>query len=170
MSGFIFQCFYDIVCHIPAGTVATYGQVARLAGRPRCARTVGYAMAANRDPSVPCHRVVDRFGGTKSCFDLYGPGTQRALLEAEGVVFYPGGSGRPCPLPVEWSLLSKKTPADRCGARRLRQSVFSYHLSPAADNPPPPGPSEWICTARRPPCAGDRFCSAPAPPDSQTPK
>ena len=29
---------------------------------------------ANRDPSVPCHRVVDRFGGTKSCFDLYGPG------------------------------------------------------------------------------------------------
>lgn len=73
MSGFIFQCFYDIVCHIPAGTVATYGQVARLAGMPRCARTVGYAMAANRDPSVPCHRVVDRFGGTKSCFDLYGP-------------------------------------------------------------------------------------------------
>ena len=85
MSGFIFQCFYDIVCHIPAGTVATYGQVARLAGMPRCARTVGYAMAANRDPSVPCHRVVDRFGGTKSCFDLYGPGTQRALLEAEGL-------------------------------------------------------------------------------------
>ena len=62
MSGFIFQCFYDIVRHIPAGTVATYGQVARLAGMPRCARTVGYAMAANRDPSVPCHRVVDRFG------------------------------------------------------------------------------------------------------------
>lgn len=92
MSGFIFQCFYDIVCHIPAGTVATYGQVARLAGMPRCARTVGYAMAANRDPSVPCHRVVDRFGGTKSCFDLYGPGTQRALLEAEGVVFTPEGT------------------------------------------------------------------------------
>ena len=81
MSGFIFQCFYDIVCHIPAGTVATYGQVARLAGMPRCARTVGYAMAANRDPSVPCHRVVDRFGGT-----------QRALLEAEGVVFTPEGA------------------------------------------------------------------------------
>lgn len=92
MSGFIFQCFYDIVRHIPAGTVATYGQVARLAGMPPCARTVGYAMAANRDPSVPCHRVVDRFGGTKSCFDLYGPGTQRALLEAEGVVFTPEGA------------------------------------------------------------------------------
>ena len=34
MSGFIFQRFYDIVRHIPAGTVATYGQVARLAGMP----------------------------------------------------------------------------------------------------------------------------------------
>ena len=87
MSGFIFQCFYDIVCHIPAGTVATYGQVARLAGMPRCARTVGYAMAGCTDPSVPCHRVVDRFGGTKACFDTFAPGTQRALLEAEGVTF-----------------------------------------------------------------------------------
>ena len=34
MSGFIFQCFYDIVCHIPAGTVATYGQVARCGDAP----------------------------------------------------------------------------------------------------------------------------------------
>lgn len=38
-------------------------------------------------PSVPCHRVVDRFGGTKACFDTFAPGTQRALLEAEGVTF-----------------------------------------------------------------------------------
>ena len=36
---------------------------------------------------VPCHRVVDRFGGTKACFDTFAPGTQRALLEAEGVTF-----------------------------------------------------------------------------------
>ena len=91
MSGIIFQCFCDSVRHTPAGPVASSGQVARLAGIPRCARTVGYAMAANRDPSVPCHRVVDRFGGTKSCFDLYGPGTQRALLEAEGIPFRRNG-------------------------------------------------------------------------------
>lgn len=91
MSGQIFQIFYGIVGRIPAGTVATYGQIARLAGMPRCARTVGYAMAACRDPSIPCHRVVDRFGGTKSCFDTYAPGTQRALLEAEGVPFTPEG-------------------------------------------------------------------------------
>lgn len=92
MSGWVFQAFYDIVRRIPAGKVATYGQVARLAGMPRCARTAGYAMAGCKDPSVPCHRVVDRFGGTKACFDTFAPGTQRALLEAEGVVFRPDGT------------------------------------------------------------------------------
>lgn len=92
MSGPVFESFYTVVRQIPAGRVATYGQVARLAGMPRCARTVGYAMAACRDPSVPCHRVVDRFGGTKSCFDTYAPGTQRLLLEAEGVPFHPDGT------------------------------------------------------------------------------
>ena len=91
MSGFIFGAFYDITRRIPAGKAATYGQIARLAGMPRCARTVGYAMAACQDPTVPCHRVVDRFGGTKSCFDVHAPGTQRALLEAEGVPFTPDG-------------------------------------------------------------------------------
>lgn len=87
MSGPVFAAFCEIVRHIPAGKVATYGQIARLAGMPRCARTVGYAMAGCTDPTVPCHRVVDRFGGTKACFDTYAPGTQRALLEAEGVTF-----------------------------------------------------------------------------------
>ena len=91
MSGQVFGAFYDIVRRIPAGKVATYGQVARLAGMPRCARTVGYAMAGCQDPSVPCHRVVDRFGGTKACFDTFAPGTQRALLESESVVFTQDG-------------------------------------------------------------------------------
>ena len=92
MSGQVFDSFYRIVRQIPAGQVATYGQIARLAGMPHCARTVGYAMAGCKDSSVPCHRVVDRFGGTKSCFDTYAPGTQRALLEAEGVHFRPDGT------------------------------------------------------------------------------
>ena len=35
--------------------------------------------------------MIDRFGGTKRCFDVYAPGTQRALLEAEGVPFTPDG-------------------------------------------------------------------------------
>ena len=92
MSGPVFARFRDIVREIPAGRVATYGQIARLAGMPRCARTVGYAMALCRDPGVPCHRVVDRAGGTKAAFDTCAPGTQRALLEAEGVVFRPDGT------------------------------------------------------------------------------
>ena len=92
MSGAIFGAFCDVVRQIPAGTVATYGQIARLAGMPRCARLVGYAMAACSDPAVPCHRVVDRFGGTKAAFDTFAPGTQRALLEAEGIPFRPGGT------------------------------------------------------------------------------
>ena len=66
-------------------------QIARLAGMPRCARLVGYAMAACQDPGIPCHRVVDRMGGTKAAFDILSPGTQRALLEAEGVAFLPDG-------------------------------------------------------------------------------
>ena len=87
MSGEIFGVFYTVVRQIPSGKVATYGQVARLAGMPRCARLVGYAMSSCQDDTVPCHRVVDRFGGTKAAFDTFAPGTQRALLEAEGVVF-----------------------------------------------------------------------------------
>ena len=91
MSGTVFGAFYDVVRRIPAGSVSTYGQVARLAGMPRSARLVGYAMASCQDPTVPCHRVVDRFGGTKAAFDTFAPGTQRALLEAEGVTFTPEG-------------------------------------------------------------------------------
>lgn len=92
MSGETFAVFREIVRRIPAGKVATYGQIARLAGMPRCARMVGYAMADCRDPGLPCHRVVDRFGGTKAAFDIWAPGTQRALLEAEGVLFRPDGT------------------------------------------------------------------------------
>ena len=92
MSGPVFAVFYGIVRRVPPGKVATYGQIARLAGMPGCARTVGYAMAGCQDPTVPCHRVVDRFGSTKACFDTLAPGTQQALLEAEGVVFRSDGT------------------------------------------------------------------------------
>ena len=92
MSGRVFESFYRVVRAIPSGKVATYGQIAQLSGLPRCARTVGYAMAGCTDTSVPCHRVVDRFGGTKACFDTFAPGTQRAMLEAEGILFRPDGT------------------------------------------------------------------------------
>jgi len=92
MSKSVFEAFYGIVRQIPFGKVATYGQIAKLAGMPHSARIVGYAMAGCRDPEVPCHRVVDRFGRTKVAFDTYAPNTQRTLLEAEGVSFCLNGT------------------------------------------------------------------------------
>ena len=58
-----FELIYDVVKHIPKGKVMTYGQVATLAGNPRWARVVGYALHVNPEPGViPCHRVVNRDG------------------------------------------------------------------------------------------------------------
>ncbi|MBQ9198446.1 MAG: MGMT family protein [Clostridia bacterium] len=82
-----FERIYAAVKAIPAGRVASYGQIARLCGMPRAARVVGYAMASCRDETVPCHRVVDAKGGTKKAFDTWLPDTQRMRLEAEGVGF-----------------------------------------------------------------------------------
>lgn len=91
-AGSFYQRIYALVRQIPEGRIATYGQLALLAGAPHAARAVGYALSACRDPGVPCHRVVDRFGGTKAAFDLFAPGIQRTLLEAEGVAFLPDGN------------------------------------------------------------------------------
>lgn len=86
-----FALIYDLTRQIPEGKVATYGRIAALAGLPRGARIVGYAMASCRDESVPCHRVVDRFGGTKTAFDHFAPDSQRIMLEGEGVTFLADG-------------------------------------------------------------------------------
>ena len=81
---------YEVVKRIPRGCVATYGQVAALAGRPRAARFVGFALHANPEPGViPCHRVVFRDGSLAPGFAFGGAERQRELLEAEGVVFVP---------------------------------------------------------------------------------
>ena len=88
-----FSRIYDIVRRIPAGKVATYGQIACLAGNPNWSRVVGYALHVNPEPGViPCHRVVNRFGETSRAFAFGGGDVQRALLEGEGVVF--GTDGR----------------------------------------------------------------------------
>lgn len=85
---------YDIVRRIPRGAVATYGQVATLAGRPRNARFVGFALHANPEPGViPCHRVVFRDGSLALGFAFGGPERQRAMLEEEGVPFIPPRAG-----------------------------------------------------------------------------
>ncbi|WP_236034330.1 MGMT family protein [Bifidobacterium saguinibicoloris] len=85
---------YEVLRRIPRGKVATYGQVAALAGAPRNARFVGFALHANPEPGViPCHRVVFRDGSLAPGFAFGGPDAQRALLEEEGVVFVPPSDG-----------------------------------------------------------------------------
>lgn len=86
-----FEVIYDIVRQIPCGRVATYGQVAELAGNRRLSRVVGYALHVNPDPAhIPCHRVVNRFGEVSSAFAFGGGNRQITLLEAEGVEFRDG--------------------------------------------------------------------------------
>ena len=75
----------DAVRSIPFGEVATYGEVAALAGHPNAQRAVGSVCASNRfGLFVPCHRVV-AVGGLGSYGSL-GPGYKRRLLELEGVL------------------------------------------------------------------------------------
>ncbi len=83
-----FQKIYEVVKQIPKGKVATYGQVARLAGNPHWSQVVGYALHVNPNPSeIPCYRVVNRFGELAPAFAFGGENAQRALLESEGVRF-----------------------------------------------------------------------------------
>ena len=91
MQGDTFRRIYDVVRAIPCGRVATYGQVALLAGNPRWSRVVGYALHVNPDPEhIPCFRVVNRFGELSGAFAFGGMDVQRVLLEAEGVEFVDG--------------------------------------------------------------------------------
>ncbi len=87
-----FERIYAVVQTIPKGKVATYGQVAVLAGNPRWARVVGYALHVNPRPGeIPCHRVVTREGATSAAFAFGGQDMQRTLLEEEDVTFLPDG-------------------------------------------------------------------------------
>ena len=86
MSEHVFERIYEVVRRIPYGKVATYGQVAAMAGNPRWARVVGYALHVNPVPEhIPCFRVVNRFGEVSKAFAFGGENMQIALLQAEGV-------------------------------------------------------------------------------------
>ena len=79
---------YEVTGQIPKGSVATYGQVARLAGNPKAARAVGGFMRTNPfAPVVPCHRVVDSDGNLTGYSGGKGLETKRSMLKAEGVHF-----------------------------------------------------------------------------------
>lgn len=83
-----YRLIYQAVQRIPKGRVATYGQIAMLAGLPRHARQVGYALAAlSGQDAVPWYRVVNVKGEISQRADPDGGRFQRVLLEQEGVVF-----------------------------------------------------------------------------------
>lgn len=82
---------YAVIRRIPAGRVATYGQVAALAGLRGQARLVGYALAAlDVDSDVPWHRVVNARGAISLPANGHSALIQRARLDAEGVEFRGG--------------------------------------------------------------------------------
>lgn len=82
-----FQLVYDLVSRIPEGKVASYGQIARMLGRPHAAREVGWAMRCCPD-GLPWQRVVMADGSIAGgdFADM-----RRAMLEAEGVAFLLNG-------------------------------------------------------------------------------
>lgn len=81
-----FEKIYNIVKQIPKGRVSTYGTIATLCGNPKMSRVVGYALHANPDEnSIPCFRVVNRFGECSASFAFGGKEIQEQKLKQDGV-------------------------------------------------------------------------------------
>lgn len=86
VSGSTSERIYEAVKKIPKGFVATYGQVAELAGNPKMARAVGNALHKNPDPdNIPCYRVVNSKGELAGAFAFGGAEVQANLLRADGI-------------------------------------------------------------------------------------
>ncbi|MBI3572065.1 MGMT family protein [Candidatus Kaiserbacteria bacterium] len=85
---------YAVVAKVPKGKVASYGQIARLAGAPRAGRAVGQLMEKNADTKrIPCHRVVGSTGALVG-YAFHGVSEKRRKLIDEGVSFLPAQAGR----------------------------------------------------------------------------
>lgn len=79
---------YKITRMIPRGKVATYGQLAKLAGKPKAARAIGLFMRTNPDaPRTPCHRVVSSIGELTGYSGKGGVSGKLRMLKNEGVGF-----------------------------------------------------------------------------------
>ncbi len=92
-----FAAVYEAVKKVPYGRVITYGRIAELLGNKRMSRQVGWALHANPSPeTIPCYRVVNRFGEVSEAFAFGGRNRQRELLEAEGVIFDEKDRVKPC--------------------------------------------------------------------------
>lgn len=77
---------YEAVKQIPRGKVATYAQVAAMAGNPKMCRAVGNALHKNPDPDgIPCYRVVNAKGELAGAFAFGGADVQANLLRADGI-------------------------------------------------------------------------------------
>lgn len=82
-----FDKVYKAVSKIPKGKVSTYGEIAKLI-RISNPRVVGYALHSNKTPdTVPCHRVVNKFGKLAPGYAFGGPTIQKQLLGQEGITF-----------------------------------------------------------------------------------
>ena len=82
---------YEAVKKIPRGKVATYGQVAELAGDKKMARAVGNVLHRNPDPEhIPCYRVVNAKGELAGAFAFGGANVQEQLLAADGILVVDG--------------------------------------------------------------------------------
>ena len=92
-GGEAYARIYSVVRRVPRGRVVTYGTVARLAGIPRGARQVGYALHAlpEADRDVPWQRVINAKGEVSSRGEADSEALQRSILLAEGVVFDASG-------------------------------------------------------------------------------
>ena len=84
------QAIWNVVRSIPRGRVASYGQVARLAGLPRHARLVAPAMSAAKAPALPWYRVINAAGRIAMPPNSPGYRKQVQLLKDEGVVVSKG--------------------------------------------------------------------------------
>ena len=134
MASSFYQTIYQLTAKIPAGAVATYGQLAFLAGSPRASRIVGGAMA--RAPEgLPCHRVI--YGdGRLSPPDVFGgPGVQR-VTEDEGAhigdhMFIMRADARPA---ARQRVLSQRQPEGRIQPGRLvDKEIFVAFRRPEGD-------------------------------------
>jgi methylated-DNA-protein-cysteine methyltransferase-like protein len=85
-----YRKFYEVIRLVPPGKVATYGQIAHLAGYRGAARQVGYALFASVELELPWQRIINAQG--KISLPEPEAREQKALLESEGVVFKPCGS------------------------------------------------------------------------------
>ncbi len=88
----LFEAVYEVVKKIPPGKVGTYGQIEKLVNSSSSSarvnpRVVGWALHANKDSNVPCHRVVDRNGRLAPNFSFGDYKEQKKRLLAEGIEF-----------------------------------------------------------------------------------